>query len=136
LKELEGIVDIYMPDFKYWDDKNAISYSGAFDYREVACSALLEMHRQVGDLEVDEEGIAIRGLIIRHLVLPNNIAGTSSVLEFIARRISQNSYVNIMNQYRPCFQAWRRPELDRIITTNEYNDAIGKATELGLHRGF
>lgn len=136
LKMLDGIVDSYMPDFKYWDDENAFKYSGVKNYREFAQPAFLEMHRQVGDLEIDRHGIAIRGLLIRHLVLPNNIAGTQNVLEFIAKEISQDSYVTIMDQYRPCFQAFRRQELNRRITSREYQSAVQYARELGLHRGF
>lgn len=136
LKELEGVIDIYMPDFKYWNDNHAVKYSGAQRYQEIAKQALAEMHRQVGDLKIDDRGIAYRGLLIRHLVLPNNLAGTHDVLTFIAEHISRNSYVNIMDQYRPCFQAFRRPELNRRITPQEYASAVHHAREVGLHRGF
>lgn len=136
LRLLDGIVDIYMPDFKYWNDNNAVRYSGVRNYRENATAALTEMQRQVGDLKTDEEGIAYRGLLVRHLVLPHNLAGTFDVLRFIANNISKNAYVNIMDQYRPCFQAYRRPELDRRITSEEYKNALRTARELGLSRGF
>jgi len=136
LEALEGVIDIYMPDFKYWDDDKAFKYSGVRNYREVACSALLEMHRQVGDLEFDDIGIARKGLLIRHLLIPNDIAGSDGVLGFIAEKISRNSYVNIMSQYRPCFQAWRHPELNRGITITEFKYAIRRAEHYGLRRGF
>jgi len=94
---------------------------------------LIEMHRQVGDLIINQDGVAIRGLIVRHLVLPNNIAGTEDVLNFISK-ISQNTYINIMNQYRPCWQADEYPELNRRITKQEFNDAIRIAFKYGLTR--
>ncbi|MBM4169410.1 MAG: radical SAM protein [Ignavibacteria bacterium] len=136
LRELDGIVDIYMPDVKYWDDENAVRYSGAQNYRKVVTEALREMHRQVGDLVTDQQCVAYRGLLIRHLVLPNNLAGTNEVLRFIAEEISKESYVNIMDQYRPCFQAWRRPELNRRITSDEHESALRFARSMGLQRGF
>lgn len=136
LRELDGIVDIYMPDVKYWDDENAVRYSGAQNYRKVVTEALREMHRQVGDLVTDKRCIVHRGLLIRHLVLPNDLAGTNEVLRFIAEEISKDSYVNIMDQYRPCFQAWRRPELNRRITSGEHESALRYARSIGLQRGF
>jgi len=136
LKLLDGIIDIYMPDFKYWDNNKAFKYSGVKDYCEVAKAALSEMYRQVGDLLIDKNGIAVRGLLVRHLVLPNNLKETEKILEFIANNLSRNTYINIMNQYRPCFQAFRRPEINRIITTNEYRYAVDYALKLGLHRGI
>ena len=125
-----------MPDFKYWDDLNALKYSGVKNYNKVAQEAIIEMHRQVGDLQINKNGIAVKGLLIRHLILPKNIAGTNKVLEFIVKDISKDSYTNIMDQYRPCFQAFRRPELNRRITSQEYKSAINYAKALGLHRGF
>jgi len=136
LRELEGIIDIYMPDCKYWDDGHAVRYSGAQNYRDVVTKAIKEMHRQVGDLVTDRRCVAYRGLLIRHLVLPNNLAGTSEVLRFISEEISKESYVNIMDQYRPCFQAWRRPELNRRITSAEHESALKFARSVGLERGF
>jgi putative pyruvate formate lyase activating enzyme len=136
LIQLDEIVDIYMPDFKYWDDENAFKYSGVRNYREYTKNAFLEMQRQVGDLKMDSSGIAYRGLLIRHLVLPNNIAGTENILHFIADKISKDSYVNIMDQYRPCFQAWRRAEINRRITREEYILALKIAYSIGLRRGF
>jgi len=135
IRLLEGIVDIYMPDIKYGDEASARKYSAAPDYFEVAKEVLREMHRQVGDLELDERGLAVRGLLIRHLVLPNGLAGSEQVLKFIAE-LSPNSYVNIMDQYRPCYRAVDYPELARPITQEEYDEVIELALRLGLHRGF
>ncbi len=136
LKLLEGIIDIYMPDAKYADDENSKKYSNAPNYFAINKLALKEMHRQVGDLICDERGIAQRGLIIRHLVLPNRIAGSFRVLEFIAREISKDTYVNIMAQYRPCYHACRYLELSRRISDEEFKEVIEYAKSLGLHRGF
>lgn len=132
---LDGIVDIYLPDFKYADGAMAQKYSsGAGDYPESAAAAIAEMHRQVGELLVDENGIALRGLIIRHLVLPGNIAGTDKFVQFVATRLSRSTYVNIMAQYRPEYKARGIPELSRRITGAEYRQAIRWATEAGLTR--
>ncbi len=136
LKLLDGVIDIYMPDVKYSDDENAQRYSNAPNYFEMNKAALKEMHRQVGDLICDERGIARRGLLIRHLVLPNRIAGSFSILEFIAHEISKDSYVNIMAQYRPCYRAPHYLELSRRITNKEYEEVIEYARSLGLTRGF
>jgi putative pyruvate formate lyase activating enzyme len=136
LKLLEGVVDIYMPDAKYSDEENARRYSNAPNYFSINKLAIKEMHRQVGDLICDERGIAQRGLLIRHLVLPNRIAGSFRVLEFIAREVSRDSYVNIMAQYRPCYRAHLYLELSRRITEKEYNEVVEYARSLGLHRGF
>jgi putative pyruvate formate lyase activating enzyme len=133
---LDGFVDIYMPDIKYGDVENAKKYSNAPDYFEVCKEAVKEMHRQVGDLTVDERGIAVRGLLIRHLVLPNGLAGSAEVLKFIATEISKESYVNIMLQYRPMYKAYEYKELNRGIKMSEYREAIEIAKEWGLHRGF
>lgn len=133
---LEGIVDIYMPDIKYSDPAVAKRYSNAPDYFEVAKAAVKEMHRQVGDLALDERGIAVRGLLIRHLVLPHGLAGSPEVFKFIATELSTESYVNIMPQYRPIFRASEYRELNRGITRHEYQDAVTCAKQWGLHRGF
>jgi putative pyruvate formate lyase activating enzyme len=133
---LDGIVDIYMPDIKYSDAENAKKYSNAPDYFDRCKEAVKEMHRQVGDLKVDESGIAYRGLLIRHLVLPNGIAGSAEVLKFVATEISKESYVNIMMQYRPMYKAYEYKELNRGIKMSEYREAIDIAREWGLHRGF
>ncbi len=134
LQILDGIIDIYMPDFKYSDPEMGLKYSKAKDYPQIAKSAIKEMHRQVGDLLIDEFGIAKRGLLIRHLVLPNNIAGTQEFVRFIAEEISKNTYVNIMEQYRPCYKAYEYPDINRRITSKEYKDAIKMALDAGLKR--
>ncbi len=134
IKLLDGVFDIYMPDFKFWDSKWAKKYMNASDYRERAKEAIKEMHRQVGDLVVNEEGIAVRGLIIRHLVMPNGIAGTEHIMKFIAEEISKNTYVNIMDQYRPCGKAVEDPIINRMITVEEYREAIEFAKKAGLKR--
>ncbi|MDP3028400.1 MAG: radical SAM protein [Deltaproteobacteria bacterium] len=131
---LDGIFDIYMPDFKYWDEEVAIRLSKAPGYPEIARQAIKEMHRQVGDLTVDSSGIAQRGLLVRHLVLPDGLAGTRDVMRFLAREISPNTYVNIMDQYRPCGEAYKYPPLDRRITAEEYREAITMAGEEGINR--
>lgn len=136
LKLLDGIVDIYMPDIKYSENETARKYSGAKDYWDKVRPAIKEMHKQVGDLQTDILGIAVRGLLIRHLVLPNRLAGSETVLRFIATELSRNSYVNIMNQYRPAFHAWKMPEVNRPITETEFEVVLSYARELGLHRGF
>jgi putative pyruvate formate lyase activating enzyme len=133
---LDGIVDIYMPDIKYGGVENAMKYSNAPDYFDVCKEAVKEMHRQVGDLKVDERGIAWRGLLIRHLVLPNGLAGSAEVFKFIATELSKESYVNIMLQYRPMYKAYEYKELNRELKMSEYREAIEIAREWGLHRGF
>jgi len=141
LQLLDGVVDIYMPDAKYGRDEIALALSHAPDYVPVMKSALEEMHRQVGDLVV-ENGIAVRGMIIRHLVLPDNLGDSGTVMRFIAEEISRDSYVNIMAQYRPAwhvatgdldpaFDTLRRP-----VTNREFRHAIQCAEEAGLYRGF
>lgn len=134
LKILEGVVDIYMPDFKYWDKDVAKRYSKAPDYPDVAREAFKEMHRQVGDLKINEQGIAECGLLVRHLVLPYGLAGTKQVVEFIANEISPNTYINIMDQYRPCGKAYNDDYLNRRITPEEYQLAIRAALDAGLKR--
>ncbi len=134
LKILDGIIDIYMPDFKFWDPKAAKSLCNASDYPKVARKALKEMHRQVGDLVINEEGLAERGLLTRHLVLPEGLAGTRDIMRFLAKEISRNSYVNVMAQYRPCGQAHKTPPLDRALSNDEYYDAVRAAREEGITR--
>ena len=111
---LDGIVDIYMPDMKYGDSQKAQQFSHARDYVAVNRSAVKEMHRQVGDLDIDQHGIAQRGLLVRHLVLPGNASGTDAVLDFLATEVSPDTYVNVMDQYRPCYRADEHPPRDRI----------------------
>lgn len=134
LKLLDGVVDIYMPDMKYADEETAWQLSGIHNYPEINRAAVKEMHRQVGDLVVDEDGIAVRGLIIRHLVLPGGLAGTAQIMEFIARELSPNSYVNVMAQYRPCYKAYQHPLLSRSITREEFTAAVREARRAGLER--
>ncbi len=133
LKIIDGIIDIYMPDFKYWNEKLAEKYSKVKNYPSVAKSALKEMHRQVGDLIIEND-IAVRGLLVRHLILPNDISGTEGVLEFIASEISQNTYINIMDQYRPCWHANEYEELNRRIRRDEFDRAVKTALKYGLKR--
>ncbi len=134
LKLLDGIFDIYMPDIKYGDNDVAERLSSAPDYVEVVKEAVKEMHRQVGDLVVDKNGIARRGLIVRHLVLPEGLAGTEKVMRFIAEEISPDTYVNIMDQYRPCYKAHKDPAMSRRITTDEFEEAVRIAINVGLRR--
>jgi putative pyruvate formate lyase activating enzyme len=134
IKMLAGIIDIYMPDIKYGNNKNALKYSGVKKYWDFVKVSVKEMHSQVGDLIIDDYGIAKRGLIIRHLVLPNNIAASEEVLKFISDEISKNSYVNIMKQYTPYFKASNYKEFMRGITMEEYLRVLNKAKELGLTR--
>lgn len=133
LRILDGVFDIYMPDFKYMDPEAAERLSGARDYPETAMKALTEMHRQVGDLVLDRNGIACRGLLVRHLVLPNNIAATDRVINFIAA-LSLNTYINIMDQYRPEYRAGECFDLKRRITLDEYDKAVELARCSGLTR--
>lgn len=132
LKILEGIIDIYMPDIKYSDNKIGLKYSQVSNYWTVVQKAVAEMHRQVGDLVI-ENGLATRGLLIRHLVLPNNLAGTKKVMKFLAR-LSKDTYINIMDQYYPTNKAGFYPELNRRITTEEFKNALMIAKKEGLWR--
>ncbi|MGB9703474.1 MAG: radical SAM protein [Candidatus Micrarchaeales archaeon] len=134
LKLLDGICDIYLPDAKYSNDEIAFKYSNAPNYFEIMKQAIKEMHRQVGDLVIDENGIAKRGVIVRHLVLPNGLAGSREILEFIAKEISKNTFINIMDQYTPYYKAFEYPELSRRITSKEYFEVLQIAKELGLKR--
>ena len=134
LELLDGVFDIYMPDFKFWDGKWAERYCKAPDYREVAIEALKEMHRQVGDLVIDDQGVAIRGLLVRHLVMPGKIAGSEKIMAFLANEISSNTYVNVMDQYRPCGEAHDDEFINRRLTSQEYRDAMDAAKEAGLMR--
>lgn len=131
---LDGIIDIYMPDMKYGDSALAHKYSTVRNYVGVNQAAVREMHRQVGDLVLDPNGVALRGLLVRHLVLPGGIAGTDKVLEFIANEISRQTYLNLMDQYRPCWRAGQYPEIDRPLTSEEYRQALDAAARLGFTR--
>jgi putative pyruvate formate lyase activating enzyme len=134
LKLLDGIIDIYMPDMKYSDERNARRFSGVRDYPEVNRAAVEEMHRQVGDLQIDERGVARRGLLIRHLVLPNGIAGTEGIVSFIAQEISRNTYLNVMAQYHPAHRAFKLPALARPLRNEEFLKAVNLARRHGLER--
>ena len=134
LKLLDGVVDIYMPDLKYGGDDQAHRYSHVRDYVRVNQAALREMHRQVGDLVINAEGLAERGLLVRHLVLPDDISGTKAALKFLAEEISADAYLNLMAQYRPCYRASEAPGLDRPIHRAEFLDALAIARDCGLRR--
>lgn len=132
LELLEGIFDIYMPDFKFWDGEWAERFCDARDYGETAMAAIREMHKQVGDLVVDDEGIALRGLLGRHLVMPNHVSGTDEIMNFLAKDISLNTYINVMDQYSPCGKVDRF--INRRLTAEEYRDAVDAAKQAGLTR--
>jgi putative pyruvate formate lyase activating enzyme len=136
LRQLDGIVDIYMPDFKFAGREESRILVKAKDYPERAKAAIGEMHRQVGDLVLDDRGMARRGLLVRHLVMPGGLAGTREVMRFLAREISPNTYVNIMDQYYPAGQvgAEKYAQINRRITAEEYQEAVRMAREEGLHR--
>lgn len=134
LSLLDNIFDIYMPDLKFADAAVAERYCKAPDYPEKAHAAVKEMHRQVGDLIIDEEGVAVRGLLVRHLVMPEDKAGTGTLMRFLADEVSQNTYVNIMDQYRPCGDAARFAELGRAITRAEYQKALQATQDAGITR--
>jgi putative pyruvate formate lyase activating enzyme len=133
IKMLDGIVDIYLPDFKYQDGALAARYSSdASDYPKVAAAVIREMHRQVGGVETDSNGIATRGLIIRHLVMPNNIGGTDGLVRWIAQELGKDTYLNLMAQYRPEHKAFDYPAIARRLTRDEWKQAAGWAEEAGL----
>jgi putative pyruvate formate lyase activating enzyme len=134
LELLDGVVDIYMPDIKYADEEIAHKYSKVRNYPAVNQAAVKEMHRQVGDLTVDENGIALRGLLVRHLVLPEEMSGTAEIARFLAEEVSRDTYINIMDQYRPCYRAAKLPSLARPVTRAEYEQAVQQARDAGLHR--
>jgi len=135
LQLLDGIIDIYLPDCKYMDPENAAKYSSeAYNYPYYAKIALKEMFRQVGDLKVDGKAIALRGLILRHLIMPNRIAGTERFLKFVAEDLSKNTYLNLMRQYRPEYKAFDYPEIARRIKRSEYEEVLKWAKKYGLNR--
>jgi putative pyruvate formate lyase activating enzyme len=136
LELFDGIVDIYLPDIKYADPEVARSCSGRSDYVEHNRLALLEMWRQVGPLAVDGEGVARRGLLIRHLVLPEDLSGTAENLAFLAEKIGPEVWISLMHQYFPAHEALHRPPLDRKVTSHEYERAFHLVCELGLQNGF
>ena len=134
LKLLDSVIDIYMPDMKYSDEPHGRAFSGAKNYPEVNRKAVKEMHRQVGDLQLDDCGIATKGLLVRHLVLPNGIAGTHGVASFIANEISKNTYINVMDQYRPAHRAHDIPRIARPLHKEEFLEAVNITLENGLER--
>lgn len=134
LSLLDGVVDIYMPDMKFSNAHVALHYSKIRRYPELNRAAVREMHRQVGDLQLDEHGLAQRGLLVRHLILPNGLAGSDEILHFLADEISTNTYLNLMDQYRPAYQAHYYPRIDRPIKREEYTAAVRMARELNLYR--
>jgi putative pyruvate formate lyase activating enzyme len=136
LRLLDGIVDIYMPDFKFWDREMARKYLKAPDYPDVAKRVIKEMHRQVGPLVMDEHGLAKRGVLVRHLVMPGGIAGTREIMRFLAQEVSPHTYVNIMDQYYPAGKVSEKEysEINRRITRSEYEEALAAAREAGLYR--
>ncbi|MFQ5866014.1 MAG: radical SAM protein [bacterium] len=131
---MDGIVDIYMPDFKYWNKTKAKKYLKAEDYPETARRVIKEMHRQVGDLALDEQGLATRGVLLRHLVMPEDLEGTRAIMRWIAKELSPNTYVNVMSQYRPAYKAERYPEINRPTSSSEFWQAIKIAEKEGLKR--
>ena len=136
LRQMEDVVDIYMPDFKIWDFRMALKYLLAKDYPQAARRAIKEMHRQVGELKMDEHGLAKRGVLLRHLVMPGTVAGTRQIVKFLAREVSPHTYVNLMAQYYPAGQVTvdRFPEINRRITQEEFAKAVSAARQVGLHR--
>lgn len=134
LRLLDGIFDIYMPDFKFWDNRSAERYCGVPDYRDRAREAVLEMHRQVGDLEMDRDGVAVKGLLVRHLVMPGGLAGTKDTARFLAEEVSPQTYINVMGQYRPCGRAHEFAEISRPLSGSELEKAKAEARQAGLSR--
>jgi putative pyruvate formate lyase activating enzyme len=134
LKILENVFDIYMPDFKFWEARWSEKFCKAPDYRKIATAAIKEMHRQVGNLLIDESGIAEKGLLVRHLVMPNDVSNTKEVMIFLADKISEDTYVNVMDQYHPCGKATLDPAINRRLTRKEYIEAVRRTREAGLHR--
>ncbi len=134
LELMDGIVDIYMPDFKFWDQAPSKTYLKAADYPEIARTAVREMHRQVGPLEIGPDGLARRGVLVRHLVMPEGLAGTAEIMRFLAHDVSPETYVNVMGQYRPEHQASRHAELDRCTTDEELREAKRTARRQGVRR--
>jgi putative pyruvate formate lyase activating enzyme len=136
LRLLDGVVDIYLPDMRYSDNRAALQYSIAPHYAEVNRAAVKEMYRQVGNLAVDENGIAQRGLIIRHLVLPGGLSGTEGIMKFLAEEISKDVYISLMSQYFPAYRATTMKELSRRITAEEYDEAYDIKMSYGLKNGW
>jgi putative pyruvate formate lyase activating enzyme len=136
LSLLEGVVDIYLPDMKYAGEEQAVRFSSAPGYREVNRAAVTEMHRQVGHLLVDDDGVAQRGLVVRHLVLPESGAGTRETLAWIAEHLGRETHISLMRQYFPAYRAAETPGLERKLTDEEYEDAVAALEEFGLENGW
>ena len=136
LKLWDSIIDIYMPDMKYGEGESAKKYCSAADYPRANQEAVAEMHRQVGDLRMDKQGIAQRGLLIRHLVLPNGVAGSEAVVRFIAEKVSRGTYISLMSQYFPQYRADEFPEINRRVTRAEYIAVQDLMKQLGLTSGW
>jgi putative pyruvate formate lyase activating enzyme len=136
LRLLDGIVDIYMPDMRYSDDPVAVKYSVAPHYAEINRAAIREMYRQVGNLVLDDNGIAKKGLLIRHLVLPGGLSGTEEIMKFLAEEISKDVYISLMSQYFPAFKAMEHKEINRRITAEEYEEACRIMEKYGLENGW
>ena len=136
LKLLKGVVEIYLPDARYANNRIAEKYSAAPNYFEVMKMALKEMHRQVGDLLIDKNGIAVSGLIVRHLILPEGQSGTRKIMNFIAQEISLHTYISLMAQYFPAFKAEQYAKLSRRISSEEYREALKAFREEGLENGW
>jgi putative pyruvate formate lyase activating enzyme len=136
MRLLDGVVDIYMPDFKFWDERLSLRFLLAKDYPDAARQVIKEMHRQVGALMFDEDGLAKRGVLVRHLVMPGEIAGTREILHYLASEVSPDTYVNIMDQYRPAgrVSAEKFEEINRPTSRKEYEEAVKIAHAVGLHR--
>jgi len=134
LQLLDGVVDMYMPDLKFMDSHISKELMTAEDYPQIVRNAILEMHRQVGDLQINDEGIATRGLLVRHLVMPDDMSQTREAMRFLAKEVSQNTYVNIMDQYRPCGRASERSDINRSVSRSEYTRAVETAREEGVTR--
>jgi putative pyruvate formate lyase activating enzyme len=133
LKKLDGIIDIYLPDFKYADGEMAGKYSSeAYTYPEITKQAILEMHRQAGVAKPASDGLMYKGLMIRHLVMPNNVSGSLKVMRWIAESLPKDTYVNIMSQYRPIYKADEYPEINRRIYRAEYENVVNFANNIGL----
>jgi putative pyruvate formate lyase activating enzyme len=135
IKELDGKIEVYMPDFKYFDNEKAFKYSGAEHYVEIASEGIAEMYRQVGNVQFNKEGVAVKGLLVRHLVLPNDLADSEKVMDFLAS-LSNDIWVSIMAQYNPQFRAGEFPELARRLRPDEYHKVVEHAREIGLHNCY
>jgi putative pyruvate formate lyase activating enzyme len=135
LQLLDNVIDIYMPDIKYWDERTGFGLSGIKNYPEVARLAIKEMHRQVGDLELDGQGIASRGLIVRHLILPGHTEESKKIIDFIAA-LSPQTYLNLMDQYHPDYKAFEKAKITRRITDTEYDELAEYAAGCGVIKGL